>query len=152
MKEIADNTLSILKTATGDLEVVVAFDQFPQAKTAANISDWLRTAHTRSGLKPDFILCHATDGASNAVGSALEFQAVTASVRQRDIRHYVCFAHQVNRSAKFASGMGDFAENKNEELSKLLRKTHDINSRIYRNETRLKVLYAVQREKKTGTC
>lgn len=132
---------------TESLEFVLAFNQFPQTKTASNIAEWLRTAHLRAGLKPDYILCHATDGASNAVGSAMEFQAITSEVRQTAIRHYVCFAHQVNRSAKYASGTGDFSVNQNEELSSVLQKTHDINGRIFRNETRLKVLFAIQRER-----
>jgi hypothetical protein len=131
----------------GDLEVVLAFDQFPQSKTASNIAEWLTTAHFRGGLKPDYILCHATDGASNAVGSAMEFQAITDAVRQTHIRHYVCLAHQVNRSAKFASGTGGFKVNRNEVLSSVLQKTHNINGRIFRNENRLKVLYAVQKDK-----
>jgi hypothetical protein len=65
----------------------------------------------------------------------------------RDIRHYVCMAHQVNRSAKYASGTGDFRFNQNPELGALLKKMHEINGRIYRSETRLKVLFAVQKEK-----
>ncbi len=130
-----------------DLEVVLAFDQFGQSKTAKNIAEWLKKGHLRGGLRPEYIMCHATDGASNAVGSAMEFRAIVAEVRETDIRHYTCFAHQVNRSAKYASGTGDFKENKNEELSTVLVKMHEINARVYRNEQRLKVLFRIQEEK-----
>jgi hypothetical protein len=87
--------------------------------------------------------------ALNAVGASLEFQALTSELKQdREMRHYVCMAHQVNRSAKYASGTGNFSVNKNEELSAVLRKMHDINGRIFRSETCLKVLFQVQKEKK----
>jgi hypothetical protein len=147
LKEIDDSSI-VRQNHAADLEAVLAFEQFPKSKTSENIADWLIKSHLRGGLNPEYILCHATDGASNAVGSAMEFQAITSAVRQSAIRQYVCLAHQVNRSAKFASGMGDFRITRNEELSNVLRKTHEINSRIFRNESRLKILFAVQNEKK----
>ena len=135
------------KSVKSDLEFVLAFDQFEDSKTAANIADWLLEGHVRGGLKPSMILCHATDGASNAVGSAPAFEEITRHMRSSLMAHYICMAHQVNRAAKFASGTGDFKENANEELSAVLRKMHDINGRIFRNEERLKVLYKVQKER-----
>jgi hypothetical protein len=129
-----------------DLEAVLSFEHFTDAKTSENIAEWLHTSHLRGGLKPDYILCHSTDGASNAVGSAVEYKAITEKMTESAIAHYVCFAHQVNRSAKFASGTGDFKENENETLSDVLRKMHEINGRIFRNEARLKVLFGVQDE------
>jgi hypothetical protein len=146
-KDIAKDTILFVEPDKADLEAVLAFDQFGQSKSAKNIAEWLKTGHLRGGLRPEYIMCHATDGASNAVGSAMEFRAIVAEIRETDIRHYTCFAHQVNRSAKYASGTGDFKENKNEELSMVLAKMHDINGRIYRNETRLKVLTRVQQQK-----
>jgi hypothetical protein len=129
-----------------DLETVLSFDQFPEAKTSSNIAEWLREGHLRGGIKPAYIMCHSTDGASNAVGSSLEFQASTSYLKEsREIFHYICMAHQVNRSARYASGTGDFRMNKNIELSTVLKKMHEINGRIYRNETRLKVLFDVQK-------
>jgi hypothetical protein len=129
-----------------DLEAVLSFEQFPESKTATNIAEWLKNGHARGGLKPEYIFCHATDGASNAVGSAMEFRAISSTMRETEISHYVCYAHQVNRAAKFASGTGDFVKNENEELSRVLKKMHDINGWIFRNETRLKILFAVQKE------
>ena len=142
------NFVKFVQPTPSDLEVVLSFDQFPEAKTAKNIAQWLQLGHVRGGIKPDYLLCHSTDGASNAKGSAMEYKAILASMKSKDIVHYTCFAHQVNRSAKFASGMGDFVENSNIELSDVLKKMHAINSRIYRNEGRLKVLYQVQKDNK----
>ena len=130
-----------------DLEVVLSFDRFPDAKTAKNIAQWLKIGHLRGGIKPDYLLCHSTDGASNAKGSAMEYKAILAAMKAKDITHYTCYAHQVNRSAKFASGTGDYVENSNVELSVVLKKMHEINSRIFRNESRLKVLYQVQKDR-----
>ena len=135
------------ETDKTDLEVVLTFDKFPQEKTKQNIASWLEVGHHRAGLKPEYLLCHSTDGASNAVGSALEFQQRIRDRRSTDIEHYTCMAHQVNRSAKFSSGTGDFAYNANEKLSSVIRKMHEINGRVFRNEGRLKVLYQVQKEK-----
>jgi hypothetical protein len=78
------------------------------------------------------------DGASNAVGASVDFQAITFKLKKdSNIWHYVCMAHQVNRSAKYASGTGDFCINKNEELLAVLKKMHEINGRIYCSKTRL---------------
>jgi hypothetical protein len=131
------------------LETVVSFDQFSESKTAVNIAAWLVDGHTRAGLKADYILCHATDGASNAVSSCVEFQGITSGLRgEHDIRHYICMAHQVNRSAKRALGTGDFRINQNPEKGALLKKMHEINGQIYCNETCLKILFQVQKSKK----
>ena len=135
-----------------DLEVVLAFDQFPESKTAKNIAEWLRLGHVKGGLKAEYILCHATDGASNAVGLAAAFSAGVGENRPTAIRTYVCLAHQINRSARYASGMGDFRVNQNEDLSDVWRKMHEINGRVYRNETRLKVLFQVQKDKNRYVC
>jgi hypothetical protein len=146
-KDSEKTLVAISETQRSDLEAVLSFEQFPKVKTAQNIAQWLQRAHLKAGLKPQHILCHSTDGASNAVGSAMEFQAITAATRESNIAHYICFAHQVNRSARYASGTGGFANNANPELSELLQKLHEINGRVYRNETRLKVLFQVQKEK-----
>jgi hypothetical protein len=145
----AKKQVVMIESEKRDLEVVLAFDQFNEAKTSSNIAAWLTAGHARGGIKADYVLCHATDGASNAVGASMEFQAITSKLKEDgDIRHYVCMAHQVNRSAKYASGTGDFRLNRNEELSSVLKKMHEINGRVYRSETRLKVLFQVQKANK----
>lgn len=125
----------------------MSFDQFPGIKSAKNIADWLRRGHDKAGIKPEMISSHSTDGASNAVGSAMEFKAITNYLRETEIQHYTCFAHQVNRSAKYASGTGDFANPRNETLAAVLSKMHDINSHILRSEKRLAILFQVQEER-----
>ena len=146
-KDMPKNEILMVEPNRCDLEAVLSFEKFPDMKTSANIASWLRKGHLRGGLKPEYILCHATDGASNAVGSAMEFMAITSAARETDIRTYVCLVHQVNRSAKWASGTGDFRENQNLDLSNVLKKLHEINARVYRNESRLKVLFKVQKDK-----
>jgi hypothetical protein len=126
---------------------VIAFKKFPEAKTGKNIAEWLRQSHSKAGLKGEYIMCHSTDGASNAVASSMEFQAMTDAVKASSICHCTCFAHQVNRSAKYASGTGDFKTPANTELAKVMKKLHKINGHVYRNKTRSKVLFAVQTKK-----
>ena len=146
-KSMGKETVLLPDNEIHDLEVVLAFNRFADLKTAKNIADWLTISHDKAGIKPGYISSHSTDGASNAVGSAAHFKAVTAYMRETDIQHFTCFAHQVNRSARFASGTGDFVMSQNENLAFVLRKLHDINSRIYRNEKRLQVLYDVQQQR-----
>lgn len=130
-----------------DLETVLAFDQFSGVKTSKRIGDWLRRAHAKAGIKPEMISSHSTDGASNAVGSAVEFKAITNYLRETEIQHYTCFAHQVNRSAKYASGTGDFVDPRNAELAAVLNKMHNINGRLLRSEQRLAILFKVQNDR-----
>lgn len=146
-REITGGQVLGIEKDREDLEFILAFDQFTGLKTSKNIAEWLRKGHERAGIKPEMISSHSTDGASNAVGSALEFKAITEYLRETEIQHYTCFAHQVNRSAKFASGTGDFAVNQNPDLSLVLNKMHEINGRIIRNEKRLKILFDVQKER-----
>jgi hypothetical protein len=92
-------------------------------------------------------MCHAPDGASNAVGSSLEFQAMTDATKADSIWHYTCYAHQINQAAKYASGTGDFKDNKNVKLGNVIKKLHKINACVYCSETRLQLLFKVQKDK-----
>jgi hypothetical protein len=141
--DTAKNMVVTALSGKSDLETVISFERFHEAKTSKNIADWLKTSHAKAGLRGQFIMCHSTDGASNAVGSSMEFQAMMDATKSSSIRHYTCYAHQVNRSAKFASGTGDFVANENRELSDVLKKLHEINGRFFRSEARLKILFAV---------
>jgi hypothetical protein len=146
-KEMAKGHVLALEEEMHDLETVLAFNQFGGPKTSKNIASWLQKGHELAGIKPSMISSHSTDGASNAVGSAIEYQELTNYLRETEIQHYTCFAHQVNRSARYASGTGDFATNQNEDMSAVLKKMHEINGRIFRSEKRLEVLFKVQRER-----
>jgi hypothetical protein len=55
--------VAVTPVEESDLEAVIAFEQFQDSKTALNIAKWLKTSHTKAGLKPEYIMCHATDGA-----------------------------------------------------------------------------------------
>jgi hypothetical protein len=72
---------------------------------------------------------------------------MTDAVKADSIRHYTCYAHQVNRSARYASGTRDFKDTDNVELAEVLKKMHEINAHVYRSETRLKVLFQVQKQR-----
>jgi hypothetical protein len=106
--EGAKNLVVLEVSEKTNLETVIAFQKFSDCKTGKNIADWLLSSHLKSGLKGEYIMCHSTDGASNAIASSMEFQAMTNAVKASSIWHYTCYAHQVNCSAKFASGTGDF--------------------------------------------
>jgi hypothetical protein len=145
--DTAKNMVVTALSEKSDLETVISFERFHEAKTSKNIAEWLKASHAKAGLRGQFIMCHSTDGASNAVGLSMEFQAMMDATKSSLIRHYTCYAHQVNRSAKLSSGTGDFVTNENKELSNVLKKLHEINGRVYRSEARLKVLFAVQAKK-----
>lgn len=104
----------------------------------------MQKSHEAKGIKADYLLSHNTDGASNAVKSARVFERRTEATRSTSLSHDTCHAHQNNRSAKYASGTGDYAINTNPDLSQVLNKSHAILGRIVRSEKRLKVLHAVQ--------
>jgi hypothetical protein len=134
--EGAKNLVVLEVSEKTGLETVIAFEKFSDSKTGKNIADWLFPSHLKSGPKGEYIMCHSTDGASNAIASSMEFQAMINAIKASSIRHYTCYARQVNRSAKFASGTGDFKHQANPELAKVLKKLHEINGRIYRSKTR----------------
>jgi hypothetical protein len=109
------------------------------------VGAWLAKSHQEKGIKPDYLLSHNTDGASNAIKSAQVFELQTEMARSTSLSHDTCHAHQNNRAAKYASGTGDFAINTNPELSKVLNKSHAILGRIVRSEKRLQILNDVQK-------
>jgi hypothetical protein len=147
--DTAKNMVVTALSEKSDLETVVAFERFHEAKTSKNIAEWLRATHVKAVLRGQFILCHLTNGASNAVGLSMEFQAIMDTTKSSLIRHYTCYAHRINCSAKFSAGTGDFVANEHKELSDVLKKLHEINGHVYRSKARLKILFAVQ-AKKTG--
>jgi glycerate kinase len=101
----AKDFVAVTPLEKNDLEMVIAFEQFPESKTAINIAEWLKTSHTKAVLKPEYIMCHATDGASNAVGLSMECQAMTDVTKADSIWHYTCYTHQVNRAASMRRGL-----------------------------------------------
>ena len=91
-----------------DLEYVLNFESFPLQKTGSNIAQWLIKSHTDVGLHPNYVMHHATDGASNAILSAKEFEALTRDVRESTMTFSTCSAHQIHWSALYAAGDPSF--------------------------------------------
>jgi hypothetical protein len=89
-------------------ETVNSFKRFYGSHTAAGVGRWLADEHEAKGLLPSYVGFHCTDGASNAVASVNELELLTEMNRDAKIHHQKCLAHQANRSAKFASGTGNF--------------------------------------------
>jgi hypothetical protein len=104
-------------------------------------------SHAKAGLNGQFIMCHLTEGASNAIGSSMEFQSMMDAIKSSLICHYTCYARQVNGLAKFASGTGDFVTYDNKDLLVVLKKLHEINGCVFCSKARLKILFAVQAKK-----
>jgi hypothetical protein len=104
------NQLATKEGVLKGCEVVLSFKRFNGAKTGIGVGMWLYDEHLEKGLKPSYVVYHATDGASNAVASANHNRLLAEmnGVYESRILHNTCLAHQNNRSAKFASGTGDF--------------------------------------------
>lgn len=107
-----------------DLEYPLNFEQFNDSKTSANVSLWVKESTDEVGIKSDDINVTTADGASNAIGSLVDFELLTRDERSDNQEFEICAAHQNQRSADFASGKGGFAENSNPELSACLNFSH----------------------------
>jgi hAT family C-terminal dimerisation region len=145
LNEGVRSKLSISDGSLSGLETVLAFKKFDGVKSGVGIGTWLRDEHASKGLLPDYVCYHSTDGASNAVASANFYTLLTEINRNSAINHDKCMAHQNNRSAKYASGAGDFKECANVPLRDVLTKTHNIISRVHRSSHRMNVVREVQR-------
>ena len=130
------------------LETVNSFKRFDAAHTGKGIGAWLAKEHESKGLLPQYVGYHCTDGASNAVASVNEYELLTEINRETPINHQKCLAHQTNRSAKYASGTGDFVNCANKLLRDVLGKAHTIIARVHRSSSRIEVMRNVQRTAK----
>jgi hypothetical protein len=50
------NLVQLSQSDKSDLETVIAFQKFPEAKTGKNIAKWLRQSHSKAGLKGEYII------------------------------------------------------------------------------------------------
>lgn len=146
LQEGAADQLSIKDGSLEALEVVISFKKFDGAKSGIGVGKWLYDEHLHKGLKPKYMIYHSTDGASNAVASVNHYQVLAEMNTNTEIQHNTCLAHQNNRSAKFASGTGDFAICRNVTLRDVLNKTHQIIARVHRTGKRVEVVRDVQRK------
>ena len=94
---------------------------------------------------PQYVGYHCTDGASNAVASVNEYEILTEINRDTPINHQKGLAHQTNRSAKYASGTGDFKICANEDLRDILEKARTIIARVHQSPSRIQVMKNLQR-------
>lgn len=146
-KTLNEGASSLLACPLGvleQLETVNSFKKFDQSHTGEAIGEWMVAEHAAKGLLPNYVVYHCTDGASNAVASVTEYELLTAVNREAPISHQKCLAHQTNRSAKYASGTGDFKNNANPRLSDILHKAHTIIARVHRSSARLKIVKDIQ--------
>ena len=68
--------------------------KFDLPKTCANVSKWMDQSVKVACLKSSDIGHTAADGASNAIGSLVEYEALTREERSQDQDFATCFAHQ----------------------------------------------------------
>ena len=87
------------------------------------------------------------DGALNAIGSMQEFEVLTQHGRPNEVDFAVCYAHQNERSGGKASGTVKFAEETNNDLGDVLKKSHKIQVRISRAPKRMHAYRQVQTKK-----
>jgi hypothetical protein len=141
------NQLAIKDGVLKGCEVVLSFKRFNGAKTGIGVGTWLYDEHLEKGLKPSYVVYHATDGASNAVASANHYRLLAEmnGVYESRILHNTCLAHQNNRSAKSASGTGDFKTCSNPVLQDILNKVHQIIARVHWTHHRIKAIRRVQK-------
>jgi hypothetical protein len=148
LNEGVEERLSIAKGTLKCMETILSFKKFEGPKTGVGIGEWLVAEHASKGLLPQYVGYHSTDGASNAVASVFQYSLLTEMNRDSPIHHDKCLAHQCNRSAKYASGTGDFKICSNPELRVVLMKAHNIIARVHRSPHRLKVVRDVQKAAK----
>jgi hypothetical protein len=152
LNEGAKKKLNIAEGSLQGLEAVIAFKRYDGKKDGAGIGAWMRSEHESKGLLPQYVGYHSTDGASNAISSANHYDVLTEMNRDSPIHHDTCMAHQNNRSAKYASGTGDFVVCMNEELRDVLQKLHNVIAKVNRSGDRIKVVRDVQRAAERKVC
>lgn len=125
------------------LEFVGNFERFEQAKTIANVVEWMEESIEELRIDDGDLNQLCADGASNASGSIAEYEALARTRRSNNVDIDVCISHQNQRSAGYASGTIDFADPVNEELGSTIRKSHDITVHVSRSHSRMSMYNAV---------
>lgn len=145
-KSLDDSLFVSGKPRIANLEMPLNFERFNKAKTVLNVTEWMQESVSEASLKSSDFNHLAADGGSNAIGSVQEFEVVTRveDGRSNSIDFSVCFTHQNERSAKYASGTGGFAHNPNPDLGEVLDKSHTIQTRLNGSGERKKVYETVQ--------
>jgi hypothetical protein len=148
LRQGGQSKLAIEKGNLAGMETVLSFKKFDGVKSGVGIGQWMVAEHASKGLLPAYVGYHSTDGAANAVASINHYELMTEMNRDAPIDHEKCMAHQNNRSAKYASGTGDFKTCSNYDLKTVLIKAHNIIHRVHRSPHRIKVVRDVQKAAK----
>jgi hypothetical protein len=86
---------------------------------------------------PDAGIGHAAaNGASNMYDGLQQFKWNSQFIPGEELTTTKCAPHQNQRSARFASGNGDFKVNSNPDLGKSLSKNHEIHTQLSRSNPR----------------
>ena len=132
---------SIFQTGTpvlANLEFPVNFELCPGSKTSSAVSDWMFESIAAAKIEPADFNQLAADGGSNAIGSIQEFEVVAREEGRTNSTDFViCLSHQNERSGGYASGTAQFADAPNDDLGKILAKSHKIQGRMHRNPGRM---------------
>lgn len=87
------------------LEYLLAFEEFNDAHTGTNISQWLERNLSGYGISPDFQRHLTTDGASNAKKSISDLKLVVYGAKtDSDISTSTCDGHSGNLGMMYAIG------------------------------------------------
>jgi hypothetical protein len=134
------------------LEYVLNFEQFDKSKTCTYVSDWMFESFREATVLNGDFLHLAADGASNAIGSIVEFESLSHPTRSNDVALSVCIAHQNEWSGGYASGTIAFAEPANDELGLIIDKSRKIQVRMSCLSQRMAAYCDIQTETIASLC
>jgi hypothetical protein len=103
------------------------------SKTITNVTDWMLESCIESSIQQDDWGQLGANGGSNAIGSIRKFELIKRSEdsgQESSVDFNICYSHQNERSGGYASGTVKFADNKNDALGGIPKKSHDIQVRI----------------------
>ena len=130
------------------LEFSLNFEKFSQEKTIDNVVEWMEESVAEAKVIHDDFGHILADGGFNAIGSVREFELKGREEgRVNNLDFNICASHQNERSSDYASGLGGFVENQNEELGDILKKNHTIQTELNCHPGRMRVYAEVQKAK-----
>ena len=132
---------------TDMLEYVANFEHYKLPNTIENVVGWMQESVECVKVVSTDSNQMAADGASNAIGSILEVEVQTRDQRDNDVDLSICCAHQNERAGGYASGTHKHAVPVNEALGSILEKSHTIQVRVNRAESRMDVLRDIQKNR-----
>jgi len=123
MKKSGDANKLLMSTEPKEqrVQALLNFEHFDKPKTGENIGAWLEESHENVGCKAEYIGSHVVDGASNAGKSVEVLEWNTKGERSQKIVAGPCDSHNINTTAKQASGLSDHVINLNPDLGKSLK-------------------------------